>query len=58
MIGAELRSRRLWSLWEMLEFNAAAFYEATFQLTALLSLIRAKQDDQDSIFHKRQTIRR
>jgi hypothetical protein len=52
MIGGELRSRLLWSLWEMLEFNAAAFYEATFELTALLSWIRAQQDDKDSIFYK------
>ena len=41
---------RLWSLWDMLELNAAAFYEATADLRYIQAVIKEHQHDQDSLF--------
>lgn len=49
--GGPWESRRLWSLWDMLEFNARDFYAATTHLTEMAAWLSAKRSDTDSDFH-------
>lgn len=41
------RSARLWSLWDMLEINGVAFYEATTELARIKTIIDASLNDED-----------
>src|SRR5712692_1176209 len=44
-------SRRLWSLWDMLEFNASAFLVVTERLTSTSAWVAASKDKEGSAFN-------
>jgi hypothetical protein len=48
--------RRVWSLWEMLELKAGAFYETTKRLIEVASWATAKGDDEESFLHHRRQL--
>jgi hypothetical protein len=44
-------SRRLWSLWDMLEFNASAFSVVTERLTSTSAWVAASKDKEGGVFN-------